>query len=113
VRDRLVKYAAFGDDVEPADIGQTWGSSGFVAESVPLALFAARAIGRRPFIEVVGGAISAGGDTDTIGSITGQIAGTAVGISGLSKDLLARLRDRTEIAGAAEALARLVMADQS
>ena len=110
VRDRLVKYAAFGDDVEPADIGQTWGSSGFVADSVPLALFAARAIGERPFAAIVGGAIAAGGDTDTIGSITGQIAGAAVGLSALSEDLLARLRDRTEIASAAEPFARAVAA---
>jgi ADP-ribosyl-[dinitrogen reductase] hydrolase len=110
VRDRLLKYAAFGDDVEPADIGQTWGSSGFVADSVPLALFAARGIGHRPFVAIVGGAIGAGGDTDTIGSITGQIAGAAVGVSALSEDLLARLRGRTEIAIAAEQFARAVTA---
>ena len=86
VRDRLVKYAAFGGDVEPADIGQTWGSSGFVADSVPLALFSARAIGERPFAAIVGGAIAAGGDTDTVGSITGQIAGAALGMSAAAAD---------------------------
>jgi ADP-ribosylglycohydrolase len=110
VRDRILKYATFPDDVEPPDIGQTWGSSGFVADSVPLALFAARAIGRRNFTEVVGSAVSAGGDTDTIGSLAGQIAGAAVGLAGLSEDLLARLRDLTEIAATAEAFARVVTA---
>ena len=111
VRDRVVKYATFGDDVQPADIGETWGSSGFVADSVPLALLAARAIARRNFAQVVGSAISAGGDTDTIGSIAGQIAGAAVGIAGLSDDLLDRLRDRAEIASVASEFARVVAAD--
>lgn len=110
VRDRVLKYAAFGDNVLPADIGQTWGNSGFVADSVPLALFAARAIGPRNFAEVVGSAISAGGDTDTIGSIAGQIAGAAVGVSGLADDLLDRLRDRAAIAGVATEFARVVTA---
>jgi ADP-ribosylglycohydrolase len=111
VRDRLLKYSSFGEDVQPADIGETWGSSGFVADSIPLALFAARAIGRRNFTEVVGSAIRAGGDTDTIGSVAGQVAGTAVGLSGLSEDLLARLRDLPAIAATAEEFARMVAAD--
>jgi ADP-ribosylglycohydrolase len=108
VRDRILKYSAFPEDVEPIDIGQTWGSSGFVADSVPLAWFASRALGRRNFTEVVGSAVSAGGDTDTIGSIAGQIAGAAVGMAGLSQDLLARLRELTEISATAEAFGRLV-----
>ena len=108
VRDRLLKYSSFGKDVEPADIGQTWGSSGFVANSIPLALFAARAIGQRNFTEVVGSAIRAGGDTDTIGSVAGQVAGTAVGVMGLSEDLLARPRDLPAIAATAKEFARMV-----
>jgi ADP-ribosylglycohydrolase len=110
VRDRLLKYATFSHDVEPVDIGQTWGSSGFVADSVPLALFAARAIGSRNLTEVVGSAVSAGGDTDTIGALAGQIAGAAVGMAGLSEDLLARLRGLPEIAATAEAFASYVTA---
>jgi ADP-ribosylglycohydrolase len=110
VRDRLVRYASFSDDVQPADIGHTWGSSGFVADSVPLALFAARAFGRRNFVEVIASAINAGGDTDTIGSITGQVAGAAVGMSGLSDDLLARLRDRLEITRVGAGFAQVVVA---
>jgi ADP-ribosylglycohydrolase len=102
--------ASFPGDVQPADIGQTWGSSGFVADSVPLALFAARAIGRRNFVQVVGSAVAAGGDTDTIGSLTGQIAGAAVGASGLPDDVLDRLRERAEIAQVAQTFARVVTA---
>jgi ADP-ribosylglycohydrolase len=102
VRDRMSRYASFGDDVSPFQIGDTWGSSGFVADSVPLALFAARDICRRSFAEVVQRAVEAGGDTDTIGSIAGQIAGAKVGFSGLPEGLLSRLRDQNEF----EAIAR-------
>ncbi|HEY7370769.1 MAG TPA: ADP-ribosylglycohydrolase family protein [Polyangia bacterium] len=105
VRDRIARYAGFGDDVDPRRIGETWGASGFVADSVPLALFAARAIGGRSFFQVIGGAVSAGGDTDTIGSIAGQVAGAAVGVSGLPDDLLERLLDREEIAAIARQFA--------
>jgi len=110
VRDRLAKYAGFGDDVDPGQIGETWGNSGFVADSVPLALFAARAIGRRSFFQVIGNAVGAGGDTDTIGSLAGQVAGAAVGLSGLPEDLLERLRDREEIAATARQFAGVVAA---
>jgi ADP-ribosyl-[dinitrogen reductase] hydrolase len=102
VRDRICRFASFTDDVSPFQIGNTWGSSGFVADSVPLALFAARDICRRPFAEVVQRAIEAGGDADTIGSIAGQIAGAKVGFSGLPEELVSRVRDEKEF----EAIAR-------
>jgi len=102
VRDRIARFAAFDTSVTPLRVADSWGSSGFVAESVPLALFAARDIHRLPFEEVVRRAIQAGGDTDTIGSITGQIAGSAIGASELPRALLDRLRDRHEIQAAAE-----------
>ena len=108
VRDRVARFATFGKDVSPSAVADSWGSSGFVVESVPLALFAAREISRRPFASVVQSAIEAGGDTDTIGSITGQIAGAAVGSSSLPTDLVARLRDRTELVSTAEAFARAI-----
>jgi ADP-ribosylglycohydrolase len=107
VRDRIGRYAGFGDDVDPGRIGETWGNSGFVADSVPLALFAARATGRRSFFQVIESAVSAGGDTDTIGSIAGQIAGAAVGMSGLPDDLVDRLRDRLQIAAVAREFAEV------
>jgi len=111
VRDRIVRFASFGDDVSPFRIADSWGSSGFVAESVPLAIFAAREIQRLPFTDVVQRAIEAGGDTDTIGSIAGQIAGAAVGFSGLPIALVARLRDRVEIETTAEQFARVACVD--
>lgn len=108
VRDRVVRFATFGDDVLPFQIGETWGSTGFVADSVPLALYAARETRRCSFEEVLRRAIDAGGDTDTIGSITGQIAGAALGASSLPRGLLSRLRDRDEIATVAEKFSRIV-----
>jgi ADP-ribosylglycohydrolase len=107
VRDRIARFATFGDDVSPVQVADSWGSSGFVADSVPLAIFAAREIQNRSFSNVVQRAIEAGGDTDTIGSITGQIAGAAVGASGVPKALLARLRERAEIETTAEQFARV------
>jgi ADP-ribosylglycohydrolase len=110
VRDRLLRFAAFGDDVSPFNIGDTWGSSGFVADSVPLAIFAARDLHKRPFAEILERAIGAGGDTDTIASIAGQIAGAALGAAALPSDLVARLRDRDEIVGIAERFGRVAAA---
>jgi ADP-ribosyl-[dinitrogen reductase] hydrolase len=110
VRDRIARFATFADDVSPLQVADSWGSSGFVADSVPLALFAAREIQSRPFSIVVQRAIEAGSNTDTIGSITGQIAGAAVGASGVPNELLARLRERAEIAATAEQFARVARA---
>jgi ADP-ribosylglycohydrolase len=110
VRDRIARFATFGDDVSPFQIGDTWGSSGFVADSVPLALFAAREVHKRPFAEILQRTIAAGGDTDTIASITGQIAGAALGYPALPAELVARLRDRDEILGIAQSFGRVAAA---
>jgi ADP-ribosylglycohydrolase len=110
VRDRLKVFAGFGDEVTPAQIGDTWGSSGFVADSVPLAIFAAREIHRLPFEAILVNAVEAGGDTDTIASIAGQIAGAAVGASALPGQLLVRLRGADDIAAIAELFARALNA---
>ena len=96
VRDRISRFASFADDVSPFQVGDTWGSSGFVADSVPLAIFAARDIGKRSFAEVEQRAVEAGGDADTIASIAGQIAGAKLGFAGLPKELVARIRHGNE-----------------
>jgi len=110
VRDRLLRFAQFPDGVSPARVADSWGSSGFVADSVPLAIFAAREVGRCSFFEVIQQVILAGGDTDTIASVTGQIAGAAIGTSRLPQELLVRLRDGEAIRQVAEAFARFVLA---
>jgi ADP-ribosylglycohydrolase len=58
---------------------QEIGASGFVAETIPVALEVARlmeTVGVEPAMEAL---IRLGGDTDTIGSIAGQIWGVATG----------------------------------
>jgi len=107
VRDRLLRFAGLGD-VSPFEVADTWGSSGFVADSVPLAILAARDVGRRSFTDVLRRTIEAGGDTDTIASIAGQIAGAAIGAEALPRDLLVRLRDRDAIKAVAERLSGVV-----
>jgi ADP-ribosyl-[dinitrogen reductase] hydrolase len=108
VRDRIARFATFAGDVSPRRVADSWGNSGFVADSVPLAMFAARQIQTCSFETVVQQVIEAGGDTDTIASIAGQIAGAAVGCSGLPKDLLARVRGHAELETTARQFARVV-----
>jgi ADP-ribosylglycohydrolase len=107
VRDRLLRYAGLPDSVTVFQIAETWGSSGFVVDSVPLAIFAARKIGTRTFVEVIGEVVRAGGDTDTIASMAGQIAGAAVGSAALPPEILVRLREVEAIGALARAIAGL------
>jgi ADP-ribosyl-[dinitrogen reductase] hydrolase len=108
VRDRLLRYRGFPAHTLPQDVADCWGSSGFVVESVPLALFAAQAIASQPFESVIAQAVAAGGDADTVASIAGQIAGARGGIDALPADLLARIREVDETRRVAEAFAATV-----
>ena len=108
VRDRIVQLDASADGATPSQLAESWGNSGFVVDSVPLAIFAARDISRHPFADVLQRAIEAGGDTDTIASMTGQIAGAAVGAPALPDNLLSRLRNRHQMAQTAERFASIV-----
>src|SRR5439155_10796326 len=91
VRDRLSALA----DIDPAlplrEAGARYGSSGYVVDSVPLALYGAeraRSLGFKALMEEL---ISIGGDTDTIASIAGQVAGTLLGREALPEPLLRRV----------------------
>jgi ADP-ribosyl-[dinitrogen reductase] hydrolase len=86
----------------PHAIAECWGSSGFVVESVPLAIYAAQAVARLPFEEVIRQAVAAGGDADTVASMAGQIAGARVGSAGLPAGLLARMPEAAEVRRIAE-----------
>jgi ADP-ribosylglycohydrolase len=90
VRDRIVELNKLPNDLLPAEVGNRFGSSGYVVESVPLALYAARRIDRFPFDVVLCNVIEAGGDTDTIASMTGQIAGAWIGASSIPRNLVPR-----------------------
>ena len=97
VRDRIVELDQLPNDLLPAEVASQFGSSGYVVESVPLALYAARQIDRFPFDVVLRNVIEAGGDTDTIASMTGQIAGAWIGSSSISQNLIKSLPPADEI----------------
>jgi poly(ADP-ribose) glycohydrolase ARH3 len=78
VRDRLEELVPL--KIHPSDAASRFGASGYVVDTVPLALYCAQSMGEKPLSKVIAQAIEAGGDTDTIASITGQIAGTAIGV---------------------------------
>lgn len=97
VRDRIVELDKLPNDLTPAEVGSQFGSSGYVVESVPLALCAARQIDRFPFDVVLRNVIEAGGDTDTIASMTGQITGAWIGASNIPRNLIESLPRADEI----------------
>lgn len=104
VRDRLRAVDACGR-VTPADAAARFGATGYVVDSVPIALLAARGAADRPFEAVVASAVAAGGDADTIASIAGQVAGAALGLRAIPEDFRSRLDDRASIEATAAAFA--------
>jgi ADP-ribosylglycohydrolase len=108
VRDRLRAVAGVNPTTPVEEVGRRFGCSGYVAASVPLALYAAQRVGRADFEQVVRDAVRTGGDTDTLGSLTGQVAGAWAGLGRLPRDLVRRLPEGEAILQAARAFASLV-----
>jgi ADP-ribosyl-[dinitrogen reductase] hydrolase len=106
VRDRA--GLLIGLQIPPSEIASRFGASGYVVDTVPLALYCAQFIAEEPFPRALARAISAGGDTDTIASITGQIAGTVVRASGLPNDLFSGVQGSDTIFRTAQQFARFV-----
>jgi ADP-ribosyl-[dinitrogen reductase] hydrolase len=78
------------------------GSSGYVAHSLEAALWA---VGRTSsFRDALLTAVNLGGDADTTGAITGQLAGALYGASAIPPEWLERLYWRDRIERVAEAL---------
>ena len=92
IRDRLLLYAKLIAEETISSIAATYGSSGYVVESVPLALFAFVKSLKIGFEASMLELIDAGGDTDTNASIMGQIAGTALGFRNLAPQMLAQIQ---------------------
>jgi ADP-ribosylglycohydrolase len=97
VRDRILALRELYGDRSVAEVGSEFGSSGYVVDSVSLALYAVRLIERLPLDEVLRNAIEAGGDTDTIASMTGQMAGAWLGASQLQRELIDMLPNAKNI----------------
>jgi ADP-ribosyl-[dinitrogen reductase] hydrolase len=107
VRDRIEQF--IGLKIKPEEAASRFGASGYVVETVPLALSYAQHIAEESLTAVLARAIRAGGDTDTIASITGQIAGTAVGAKSISRDLFDDIDAGEEIFQISGQFARLVV----
>jgi ADP-ribosyl-[dinitrogen reductase] hydrolase len=105
VRDRIRALSGLrGESV--SGVASEFGSSGYVVDSVPLALYAARSIDRVSLDDVLRNTIEAGGDTDTIASMTGQIAGAWLGLSRIPRELIDMLPNATYIDRVADEFAR-------
>jgi ADP-ribosylglycohydrolase len=109
VRDRLRELENPGTAESLRSMAARFGNSAYVAESVPFALFAAEQARHDDFADWLSGLIEAGGDTDTIASIAGQIVGCAVGYDGLPKDLVERLPDLADVRRVIDAFAAQVL----
>lgn len=92
VKDRIQKLAPLTDLTE---IG-FYGNSGYVVDSIPLALAAANQIRNFDLDTMFEKLIEVGGDTDTNCSIAGQIAGCFVGKSNFSSNLLEKIKSIPE-----------------
>lgn len=92
VRDRLMIYNESSDPIPK--IGAKLGASGYVVDSVPLAIYAAVHVGQLGFEGMIRELILAGGDTDTTCSMAGQVAGAAIGHADIPVHLGQALPDR-------------------
>ena len=106
VRDRLIEFSKL--DLPISYLAQKFGCSGYVVESVPLAIYAAQQILRLGFAQMMQEIISVGGDTDTNASIAGQIAGTLIGCQQLPVTMIEKLPERDMSQTIAHDLATLI-----
>lgn len=86
VKDRLIKLQAL-KDMSIGAVAQMHRPTGYVADSVPAAIFAAQQIGRFPAQRIFQELIPCGGDTDTVCSMAGQIMGALLGYRNIPDDL--------------------------
>jgi poly(ADP-ribose) glycohydrolase ARH3 len=104
MRDALSAVARLAPDSSPDDVSRCTGNGVAAAEAVPAAI-AAATLGGGSFPGAIRLAISLGGDTDTIASMAGAIAGARLGLGAIPGTWL----DRAEgAARAAELADRLV-----
>jgi ADP-ribosylglycohydrolase len=87
---RALALAGAETDIHTA--ARELGVTGYVLHSVPFAVFCFIRFGQNP-LDSLTNAISAGGDTDSIGAILGAWLGALHGESGLPQKLLNRIHD--------------------
>ncbi len=90
---------------DPQDVALEIGNSGFVVESVAIALY--QFITRNTFEDVIYYTITCGGDTDTNASIAGAIAGAYYSEKAIPEIYLSRLERLEELIALANGLYKL------
>lgn len=106
VREQIETIGRAPADTEISSIAKQYGCSGYVVESVPLALFAAQSI-KRGFRTMVTDVVRCGGDSDTNASIAGQIAGAVLGFEGLPSRFVARVQMQGKLEAAASGITKV------
>jgi ADP-ribosyl-[dinitrogen reductase] hydrolase len=109
IRERLFAYAGLQSTVSLRDAAGRFGSSGYVVESVPLAIVAAQRVRELGFAGMLEQIVAIGGDTDTNASLACQIAGTALGLAGLPASWVVELPQADMVRRIAEAFADAVL----
>ena len=107
VRDRLIEIRREGRDQTVGDVARRWGASGYVVESVPLALVGAAQVRKAGLQGTLESLVRCGGDTDTVASMAGQVMGALLGAEQLPGDLILRVCEQDLIRGIAQDLGRL------
>lgn len=92
VRDRFIELIPL-QKLSIAEIGKLYKSSGYVVDSVPLAVFSAQKINESNYTTIITELIKLGGDTDTICSMFGQIAGSLYGTKIIPDDVMHRFEE--------------------
>lgn len=92
VRDRILTFSELSPTTTISTLAAEFGNSGYVVESVPLALFAFVKSQKIGFEQAILEIIDTGGDTDTNASIMGQLAGSALGLSNLPPQMLTQIK---------------------
>jgi ADP-ribosyl-[dinitrogen reductase] hydrolase len=107
VRDRLMVVAALDLGISATAAGERLGASGYVVDTVSLALLLATRLTPMTFESELGSLSASGADADTIGSIAGQIAGAHLGAASLPRHVAELSPVRASMPDA-EAFARFV-----
>jgi|SRR5579871_469360 len=106
VRDRVAELVSRGSS--PRQAALQFGATGYVVDSVPLALCCAQEIARRPLQMVLAEAIALGGNTDTVASIAGQLAGAVAGVEQVPGEFVATIERSQYIVTVVDAFAEFV-----
>jgi ADP-ribosyl-[dinitrogen reductase] hydrolase len=110
VRDQLLATAACADDEPLSALAKRFGSSGYVVETVPLALVAGWHAIARGIETVVKELVAIGGDADTIASIAGQLAGSQIGSFALPASMIEKLPEREWVTNVADRFSKFLEA---